>query len=278
MKTQSIQEHYDQVILKISNESAVLNDVVEHAKFSLQLIKNAVDTLAKDKLDSKPEEVQIRNVFYAKFQGLKFYYKELIWIAYNKPIASNYEMIGFYKQEIEFIRHFFTRHAAQYQLHKIKMMELEPEDLPAEHQLEWAKFSLENEPLSEEYSMTAKFIGYESLLIEVLRRLQEHEDLDRSMPRGLYNQKLLWTGKGTNLVELAYGLYETGQINNGQATLSEIMTCLKKSFQLNIESPYRTYQDLRRRKRINPVTFLDQMRLAVLNRMEAELGYVPGSY
>ncbi|MDB5135617.1 MAG: RteC protein [Mucilaginibacter sp.] len=51
--------------------------------------------------------------------------------------------------------------------------------------------------------------------------------------------KLRWTGESINLLELAYGMWLTGQINNGNVSVTEIAEFLELSFGLEIGAPHR---------------------------------------
>lgn len=263
---------------QISDIKGLHDDVISHAKASGKLIRGALDELRAHYADISAAELlkDFQMLVLPKFMGLGFYFKELVWLEYSKPIASNYELMLFYKQQVEFVRLFFSRHSVEYQLHKMRMMELEGDDLLEDHQLKWVEFAPEDSVGLERYDMSARFIGYEHLLKEMLERLKLHEEVEQVLPRDVRGNRLKWTGKLVNLVELAYGLYETSQINNGDARLSDIMNWLTTSFQVNIKSAYRVFDTIKQRKRLSHACFLDEMRKALLNRVEMDNEYFPG--
>ncbi|MGY3212851.1 RteC domain-containing protein [Mucilaginibacter sp. HD30] len=79
-----------------------------------------------------------------------------------------------------------------------------------------------------------------------------------------------WTGDTINLVEIAYGIWLTGQINHGNAGIAEITQFLETSFRVNIGRPFRRWQSISNRKRVSPVKYVDQIKDAILKRLDDE--------
>jgi hypothetical protein len=71
-----------------------------------------------------------------------------------------------------------------------------------------------------------------------------------------------------NLVELIYGIYYTGQINNGTATLAGIVQWFELNLEVKIGRPHRHFIDITRRKRLAITKFMDQMRTAILQKID----------
>jgi len=79
-----------------------------------------------------------------------------------------------------------------------------------------------------------------------------------------------WTGETINLVEIAYGIWLTGQLNNGQVSVTEIVEFLEGMFRVKIGKPHRRWQGIARRKRLGYTRFLDEMKAALEKRVEEE--------
>jgi len=84
-----------------------------------------------------------------------------------------------------------------------------------------------------------------------------------------------WTGEQVNLVELAYGLYYTGQLDNGNVEVKDIVALLEQVFNIKLKSAYHTFGNIRRRKMLSPTKFLDRMRNAIRQRVDEDLEYKP---
>jgi hypothetical protein len=72
-----------------------------------------------------------------------------------------------------------------------------------------------------------------------------------------------------NVIELAYGLWLTGQINNGNASLNQIVRWLEKSLSVSIGIAQRKFSEISRRKRISITKYLDQMKDAIIKKIES---------
>ena len=70
---------------------------------------------------------------------------------------------------------------------------------------------------------------------------------------------LQWTGNAIDLVELIYGIYEMGCINNGEMPLKQLAPLLYKIFGIEAKDCYRFYIDIKRRKNGSRTYFLDRM-------------------
>ncbi|MEJ2880431.1 RteC domain-containing protein [Pedobacter sp. GR22-6] len=277
MHITNMQERYEQLQQQIELELSSSEVSIENAKAALRLIRNAQEESFESCL-GQDQDLPADRLYHDRISGMEFYYKELLWIYCHQPILGDGELAEFYKKQIAFIRHFFSRHATQYQSHKIQLMELEPEDMPSDQQLHWNNLFDEELSSADENDLRIRFFGYEHLLEDLICRLRHTEGRIKQVQLSGRGEELMWTGKLVNLVELAYGLQETAQINNGRASLADILKCLKDCFQVHVQGPYRIYSDIKSRKVMNPLAFLDQMRDAVSKKMEEELGYVPGEY
>jgi tetracycline resistance element mobilization regulatory protein rteC len=70
---------------------------------------------------------------------------------------------------------------------------------------------------------------------------------------------LQWTGNTLDLVELIYGLFEMGCINNGEIPLKELSAALYGLFGLKTKECYRYYSAIKLRKNASRTYFLDKM-------------------
>jgi len=123
----------------------------------------------------------------------------------------------------------------------------------------------------------AKFIAFEALRAEIVERMGV---LDGSIVAAEVvrpDQGIKWTGKVVNLGELIYGLYYTGQLNHGNAQLSEIVALFERMFMVKIRDVHHTFGEIRERKVSSPSKFIDSMGLAIRDRVDEDLKYKPGN-
>jgi hypothetical protein len=81
-----------------------------------------------------------------------------------------------------------------------------------------------------------------------------------------------WTGESISLVELAYGIWLTGQVNNGQVSITEIVEFLEVVFRVRVGKPHRRWQSIASRKRLSYTKYLDECKAAVEKRLDEEMG------
>ncbi|HEY8929597.1 MAG TPA: RteC domain-containing protein [Mucilaginibacter sp.] len=114
----------------------------------------------------------------------------------------------------------------------------------------------------------AKIIAYERLRDALMEEV-------RLPDLGVKGIDLRWTGDACNLVELIYGIYDTGQINHGKAELQDIVTWLEDALKVNLSRFYRRFTEIKERKIISPTKYLDSMRDAILRRIDDDLKLKP---
>lgn len=222
---------------------------------------------------STDEEIHFFKFVKPAFYALQIYEVDLYNLATNVPPGTGEMQKTFYEQELLYLFRFFRTHAFHYQYFRTGARELDaqyftrdgrPGDIPV---LELADpcpgFST---PLD---YLFAKFIAAErlqNLLIDKLTILYGGQSANsaKSAP------KLRWTGDTINLVELAYGIWLTNQINDGHASMAEITRWMEESFDVHIGDPNRRWQDIARRKSISPTKYLDLTISEINKRLDNE--------
>jgi hypothetical protein len=195
----------------------------------------------------------------------------------NKPIGTPEIQLDYFEEELRALQSFFRMNSFHYQYYKNHFSELDNSFfLPGSPPLKVpiadiitdsdAEFST---PMSYLFS---KFIAYENtqyFIIEQIAALQEPGLKKVSVP-GDRAEELKWTGDSINIVELAYGLWLTGQLNNGNASLNQIVRWLETNFQVNIGIVQRRFAEIQKRKRLSPTKYIDLMRDNILQKIENE--------
>ena len=108
----------------------------------------------------------------------------------------------------------------------------------------------------------AKILANELLKKHILDLLKKSQ-ADRSSET---YSTLTWTGSKTDLIELIYALHSVDVFNNGTANIKVIASAFEDVFNINLGDYYRTFQDMRIRKR-SQTPFIDQLRERFIQRM-----------
>ena len=144
--------------------------------------------------------------------------------------------------------------------------------------LAYIEIELQHHPvrlLSEERKEAAAYIGK---ALSFVRKMQKFLSTPQVPPLTNLNSSaeapsdnptppLQWTGNAIDLVELIYGIYEMGCINNGEMPLKQLAPLLYRIFGVEAKDCYRFYIDIKRRKNESRTYFLDRMQEKLNERM-----------
>lgn len=268
---------------EMESELTLLDDVettpVERLRHSMPLITriiNDVKTLVLEEGFNSPEtEIHFFKMVKPRFYAYQIYEVLLYNLRMQLPAGTPEMVRAFYEEELQQIFRLFRIEAFHYQYYRTKATELDsiyflreakPGDMPVLDLIDPAPgFST-----AMDYKF-AKYIAYEWLrdhLVDLLTNAQTAVKIQRSVREKQIILK--WTGDAINLVELAYGIWLTGQLNHGNAGIAEIMQWLETNLQVNIGRPFRRWQAISGRKRVSTVKYIDQMKAAILKRLDDE--------
>jgi RteC protein len=264
--------------LPAAEESA---DPAERLSAIVKLIERTLlgfnKLLATGEFENDKEEMYFFKVIKPEIVALRMEEVFRFSLIQNKPIGTADTQQKYFQEEMKALQSFFRRNAFHYQYYKNNITEIDRQfflrnagDLPV--------LSAETVDIDMGFStpmsyLVAKFIAYEHIQYYIIEQiaLLNHPELQTTMADHKNAKGLSWTGDSINLVELAYGIWLTGQINNGNASIAEIIQFLEEKLKVKIGRPYRRWTSLSGRKRLSPTRFLDQMKAALVERLENEL-------
>jgi hypothetical protein len=194
------------------------------------------------------------------------------------PPGTKEMLKAYYEEELLQVFRFFRQQSFHYQYYRLRANELdglffirgaEPVMIPILEEIElMANFST-----TMDYAF-AKYIAYERLQDDLLERLTNLYGEEKKEPSNEQGNKkttaLRWTGESINLVEIAYGLWLTGQLNEGNVTITDIIHGLEEMFSVKIGVAYRRWTEISNRTH-NTTKFLDRIRDAMQKRIDEEL-------
>ena len=270
---------YESWLAEVQAELEMLDGEVtaplDRLKHTLPLISGIVneikEEILKDGFESAEAEIHFFKVIKPGFYALQLFELEWYNLCANKPAGTTEMVKAFYEEELLFLLRFFRNNAFHYQYYRLQANEMDqqyflregrPTDIPVLDVID----PLPGFSTALDY-LFAKFIAYERLqlyLVDELTVLYTGKRLEKPSP------KLHWTGEKINLVELAYGIHFTGQVNKGKAEVIEIIGSLGESLGLKIspDQAYRMFLDIKRRKTVSPTRFLDKMANAVQRHID----------
>ena len=274
---------YEMTLAALRSSIALLNGEtitpLERLKQTLLLTSEKINEIKKEVVqngfNSTDEEIHFFKFVKPAFYALQLYEVDLYNLAMNVPPGTGEMQKAFYEQELLYLFRLFRTHAFHYQYFRTGARELDtayfmrdgrPGDIPV---LELADpFAGFSTPLD---YLFAKFIAAErlqNLLIDKLAVLygEQQSKSPRSAP------KLRWTGEAINLVEVAYGWWLTGQLNEGNATITDIILWLQEQLAINIGVPSKKWDQISARTHSEPTKYIDRMRQSIQQRIDDERG------
>jgi len=266
---------YDKWLNELQNELLLLDQVEPMARLrhTLPLLSGALNEIKTEILASgfETEAAEIHFFKHTKPQlyALQIYEADLYTVVTNRPVGTPEMLRTYYEQELQYIFRLFRIHAFHYQYYRTGATILDtqyflrngkPADIPILAIAIEPGFST---PLD---YLFAKFIAAE--------RMQEYLLDQLSLPaRPIKPGPVLrWTGEAINLVEVAYGIWLTGQLNDGNATITDIIIWLEHHLAIKIGVPHKRWDQISARTHSQPTKYLDRMRQALADRIDTERG------
>jgi hypothetical protein len=249
----------------------------ERAALAMQAIDIAINKLNEiaGKLQFATKEEEIYFFKHVKPEILACRIEEVMRynLDVNVPIGTNELKLKYYEDELRARQSYFRLNAFHYQYYKNGLSDLDhlyfrrdaaplamPVDEIAEYQSEFST------PLT---YLFAKFIAYEHIQYYILQQIALLKYPESQLSRiGSTDPEIKWTGDSVNIVELAYGIWLTGQLNNGNASLNQIVRWLEANLHISIGIIQRRFSEIERRKRLSPTRYIDQMKEAILQKIE----------
>ncbi len=227
---------------------------------------------------------QESEIYFFKYDKPKFfceqiYAKEIYTIEIARPHGDELLLKNFYEQELKYIKRFFIQYQFLYQYYQLDASDLDhlffvrgakPSDLllPETPDLD-PLFSTSCDYLF------SKFMAYEKIQDYLINCLYGPIDNLQRLGVSGKNKILKWTGNKADLVELAYGIYDTLQINNGDVDIADIIDWLEKSLQINLGRYYQCFSEIKNRKSISKTHFLDHMLTMLSQHIEEGDAFKP---
>lgn len=261
------------------------SDPMQRVTQSIHKARSALEALRegiiKYPFKSSSDEIHFFKHTKPRFYAYQFFYCHVYLLDDNCPCGTQEMLQAYYEQELNAIKRCFLQHHFFYEYYRKGMKELD--EIYFLRGVESPSLPLpEVSALDPEFStygdyLFSKFIALERLVKEILFRITTLDNAPVVSPDGKLAERnrLKWTGESINLVELGYGLYHSGQLNNGNASIAEIFRWLEGQLGVSIGKPSRRLTEIKRRKRLSQTRYLDQMRDQLLKRIDDEDAYLP---
>lgn len=216
-------------------------------------------------------QVQFYKYDKPRFYSLLIFHEEKIILQANRPTGLPDRIKGYYEKELEAIARYFDRYRFLFEYYRNDYVELDQVYFIQNSELHIvsnSEFYINDIPIGYQF---AKFRAFEKIQSYILGLILKPIVYDNYYEPNDNKNNLRWTGDVINLVELIYGIYLAGQINNGTATLAGITCWFEENLSVKIGRPHRHFIDITRRKRLSFTKFIDQMRDSIIEKVNNTL-------
>lgn len=253
----------------------VLSAILKLVRASLKKLREHIQ---KHPLLGEAEIIHFYKNIKPAFESLYIYELEFYNLVASAPAGDAEVVHSFYKDELQVVQRFFRHIAFHYGYYRLQATELDAllfvPGASAQSILVPEAPELDPEFATAGSYLYAKIKAFELLQTYLIRRLNGSAPVADLLAEQ-FRDAPQWTGEQVNLVELAYGLYYTGQLNNGNAEVKDIIALLELVFRIKLNSAYHVFGNIRRRKMYSPTRFLDKMRDSIQQRVDDDLAYKP---
>ncbi|GAB2632780.1 RteC domain-containing protein [Belliella aquatica] len=263
----NLEQEISMLTLEDSNRLQQLEKAFHLAEKAVLSIRSYLDTY---KFQSEEEEISFFKLINPLLLKEAFYYAELFAIESKKPLGSSKRVKSYYCKVIRRTNKLLQDHKDLFYYVK-----LEKTNLDRFYFLRSSENNLK-QPAGELLYMDTKYVTLQSYnlgkiyaWIQVIEQIQE-EILILDGQQGIstsVKQGLTWTAPKVQLIELIYALKASGVFNNGNADIKQIANALGCLFDKKLTDYYRTFQEIRGRKKSRTV-FLDIMQERLVKWME----------
>ncbi len=265
----------------ISEVPELKNFTVKNPVVIGELVKAAIHDLkiycSKNPFAGQNEEIQFFKYDKPAFYSEYIYALEVFTIESNKPQADETVVRNYYEQELRFIKRFFDQYRFLYQYYLLDGIELDALYFTSGNKNTDIFLPEAPEPDSG-FSSPGDFIFAK---FQALERLQDHL-INLLYPVTIGGKscatsfgKLKWTGDKINLIELAYGIYNTAQVNDGEVNIVDIISWLESSFQVRLSRYFQMFSEIKNRKSVSKTRYLDHMSKMISRYIEQGDAFVP---
>jgi RteC protein len=250
-------------------EEAPASDRLTNISACIGIARDTMEQLRKHVMDnpfsSTKDEIHFFKKLKPRFYAVLIYYLKVYKIELGMPTGSNEPYLhgeqkkinGFFFKHLEFIQYLRSGSTHLDEIYFLRGRK--------EVYIHGNPWYFDNDPVFS--------TGFDHMVARVLANdriesyLNDALSAASSNSQDFKNSQLLWTGSKTGLIELIYACQSSGVFNNGEADIRQISDFLQRSFNVSLGNYYRTFQEIRIRKK-GRTAFLDQLREKLIERMD----------
>lgn len=254
-KTSSI---YEAMLENLDQIAVTSENILQRATQSYKVVEHALAELKEYIISyhfkDRQDEIYFFKVIKPQFLKELLYFMEVFQVESWKPPVGRDEEIAHYRLGAHRADLYFKRYNELYTYYRTGSKSHDEQYFLRESKSD----------LITPISMSDTDSRFSTVYSFQFAKLQAYEQFSSYLHRCIYNlehpgsplsdsdkdrQAIRWTDSKSALIELGYGIHAKGSINHGKADIKQIMTALEIAFNTDLGNYYRTFQNLRIRKK-----------------------------
>jgi RteC protein len=245
-----------------AKQSLAIDTIQDNLVLAIGLFQDLREWVIKNGFETETEEIQFFKEVKPLFLASVLYWKGLLDFETCRPPGQHW-LEKYTRKKIK------IQHREQQQQLEIRNQMLHPH--PLADRLYFTRSTVIHEQSIDLILGDPKFTtARDRLVSEVMAREWILEFLISISEPNLvkpHEHNLRWTGSRAGLVELIYALQSGGVINQGRASLLELVKYFETGFQVELSNFYHVFNEIRLRKK-NRTVLLDDLREKIILRMD----------
>ncbi|MNK11820.1 RteC protein [compost metagenome] len=266
-------KQYGLMMDKLTEIARESSNNLQKAERSLALVQTYIQELKLFVLDyefcDEAEEISFFKQIKPMFLKELIYHKEVYHIEANRPYGNSETLIAYYRQIVTTIGLYFSRNQSLYNYYQAEKTNSDREYYlrDFQHNTVDNTMDIDSRLCTIHSNKLSKLLAFEMVGHHVHKSIYHLENPSMSEEGNQRKFTNQWTGSLVDLIELGYALYAGGAVNNGRGDIKQIMTDLELIFNIDLGNYYRTFQNMRLRKK-NLTPFLDNLKDNLVRKME----------
>ncbi|MFC4872100.1 RteC domain-containing protein [Negadavirga shengliensis] len=267
-------KYYERMSEDLLHISLSTDNPIELAEKSFKAIKKAYYELKANisgyTFKDDQEEIEFFKITQPKFLCEMIYFAEVFRIESNCPVRPFKMKKNHYKLEMEGISKFYERNQELYWYFISGKTDLDDKLFLNSNKVDLSFpdiffFNADPDFCCPCSYKVAQFLGFKKLLEYI------QSTIENIGKKSMIKTGPVWTGPKVWLIELIYALKAAGVFNKGKVDIKDIANATGPIFQKDLGEYYRTFQEIRLRKK-NRTIFIDHLKESLMEYMDAADG------
>jgi len=261
---------------ELENNASVETDILERCNIAIVLCRNLLmdfkKKVTKKSFNDRNTEIEFfKDIKQAPLSNLIYHFDlksfELFFPKGNERVQQKY-----IEKKLGKLNKFFINNLDFVQYIKLSKTYLDDRYFTREYFNEFnithSKYYFRDPDFSTSHDLLlAKLNANQRLIVYLERRLSNLGKVCAN--NDTYLNPLVWTASRSDMTELGYSLIKSGAVNQGNASIKEIIHGLEQVFNFNSGDPYKNFSEIRRRKK-SRTKFLDELTTCLVDKMDRD--------